>query len=200
MSADPRKTSSASAPERKQRFTVVELTTLALLAGLLIAAKAFFRIPIKVPGHTGIFWMAVLVIGKAVVRKPTAGTLIGLVSGILAVAIVPSQEGVFVAVKYIAAGVAIDAVTPLVGGNLGRWIPAALVGAASNAAKLVSDLLVSFALGLPIGFIVVGLAYGVATHVVFGAMGGWVGSVVFGRLRRANIPQLRGTVPEPGEE
>ena len=66
-------------------FALRELVTLALVAALIVMSKSLFRVSIHVPGHSGFLWMALLVIARGVVRKPWAGTLVGEVSGILAV-------------------------------------------------------------------------------------------------------------------
>jgi len=69
----------------RRRLTTRELVSLALIAALIVGAKITLNMPLHTPGHSGLFWMAFLVIGRGLVRKPGAGTLLGLVSGLLAV-------------------------------------------------------------------------------------------------------------------
>jgi hypothetical protein len=52
----------------KPRLTPREIAALALIAALLVAAKVTLNLPLRIPGHSGIFWMAFLVIGRGLVR------------------------------------------------------------------------------------------------------------------------------------
>ena len=99
------------------------------MSALIIASRALLRLPLHVPGHSGVLWMAFLIVGRGLVRRPTAGTMIGLVTGIVAVALVPGKEGVLTAVKYLVPGITVDLMTPLFGGRLDHPVPAALIAA-----------------------------------------------------------------------
>ncbi|MDY0340048.1 MAG: cobalt ABC transporter permease [Coriobacteriia bacterium] len=176
----------------RQLFTTQDLVILALFAALIALSKAVFRIPIHVPGHSGIMWMAILLVGRGVVRKPWAGTMLGLVSGILAVAVVGGREGLLLWMKYLAPGAIMDLAALLSGERLSHPIVGILSGAVANAAKLVTSLIVSLALGIPTGYLALGLGLSATTHIVFGALGGWLGTLVLEALRRARAP-LPGT-------
>ena len=63
----------------------------------------------------------------------------------------------------------------------------------------MASLLLSLALGIPAGFIAVGLGFAAATHVFFGALGGVVGALVLGRLDRLGLPQLEALRTTPDE-
>ena len=45
------------------------------------------------PGHTSIYWMGILVLGKGLIPKFGSGALMGLVSGIVAVILGSGKEG-----------------------------------------------------------------------------------------------------------
>ena len=138
--------------------------------------------------------MALLIVGRGIVRRPTAGTYIGLITGIVAVAIVPGKEGVLTAVKYIVPGITVDVMTPLFRGRLDRPVPAALIAATAHVAKLMSALLMGVALGIPSGFLALGLGFAAFTHAGFGVLGGLLGAVVLSRLERAGVvapPKVR---------
>ena len=164
---------------------------IALVSALIVSAKFYFNMPLHVPGHSGIFWMALIIIGVGLVRQPGAGTLIGLVSGILAVMFVPGREGMLVGVKYFAAGLTVDVLTQLLGGRLDRYVVAIVVGAAANVAKLASSYIIGVLMGVPSGYLALGLGLAATTHLVFGALGGWVGAFVLKRLARIGIPALQ---------
>lgn len=166
-------------------FALRELVLLALIAGLLVLSKGLFRISIHVPGHTGIFWMALLVIAKGIVRRNGAGTLVGVVSGLLAVMLVPGQEGIFTWIKYAAPGIALDFLGMALPGGFAKPAQAAVMGALGNLAKLAAGYLLAVALGLPASFIVLGLGLSAVSHAAFGAAGGALGALLLQRLYRA---------------
>ena len=60
-------------PAMKQRyFSTFQLILLALFSALVVVAKIALRTPIQLSGHSGIFWMAIIVVGVRVVPKPGA--------------------------------------------------------------------------------------------------------------------------------
>lgn len=172
-------------------FSTRELVLLALFAGLIALSKAVLRVPIHLPGHSGMTWMAILLVGRILVPKPWAGTLMGLVSGILAVAVVGGREGLLLWMKYLAPGMVMDLGALLSGERLDSVVVAIITAAIANTAKLVTSLIVSVALGIPLGYLAVGLGFAATTHIVFGGLGGWLGALTVKTLRRAGLPQVR---------
>lgn len=172
----------------RRRLTTRELVSLALIAALIVGAKITLNMPLHIPGHSGLFWMAFLVIGRGLVRKPGAGTLLGLVSGLLAVIAVGGHEGPLLWVKYLAPGAVMDVVAYVSGERLDSPVIAFLAGALGNIAKLSASLIISVLLGIPAGYLAVGLGLAATTHVVFGAIGGWLGAIVLGGLKRLRVP------------
>ncbi|MDZ4180887.1 MAG: cobalt ABC transporter permease [Coriobacteriia bacterium] len=169
------------------RFPLRDQIIIALVAAMIVAAKFYFRVPLKIPGHSGIFWMALLVIGTGVVRRPGAGTLIGLISGILATLIVPGRLGIFAGVKYFVPGVVVDLLGLALGGRLDRTIVAVIVAAMANVAKLAASYMMGLAAGVPPGYLALGLGLAATTHVLFGGLGGLVAAVVLRRLDRTGV-------------
>jgi uncharacterized membrane protein len=177
---------------RKRRlFTTQDLVVLALFAALVALSKVVLRMPLHVPGHSGITWMAILLVGRGLVRRPWAGTVLGFVSGIIAVAVVGGREGLLLWLKYLAPGAMMDLAALMSREHLGHPFVGAVAGAIVNAAKLVTSLLVSLALGVPTGYLALGLGLSATTHVVFGALGGWLGTLVLRLLRRVDVPLLQ---------
>ncbi len=186
-------------PSRQRLFTTQDLVILALFAALIALSKVVLRMPIHVPGHSGITWMAILLVGRGLVRRPWAGTVLGFVSGVIAVAVVGGREGLLLWLKYLAPGAMMDLVALLTAERLGNPFVGAVAGAAANTAKLVTSLLVSLALGIPTGYLALGLGLSATTHVVFGALGGWLGTVVLRLLRRVDVPLLQAYAREESE-
>ena len=61
-----------------------DLLLLALIAALCVFSKQLLRIPIHIPGHSGVLWVALFVVARGLVDKRGAGLLLGAVTGVLA--------------------------------------------------------------------------------------------------------------------
>ena len=70
--------------KKKPYLSTFQLILLALFSALVVVAKIALRLPLQLPGHSGIFWMAIVVVAAGVVPKRGAASLVGLTSGILA--------------------------------------------------------------------------------------------------------------------
>jgi hypothetical protein len=169
-------------------LTLRDRLVIALVSTLIIVAKFYLRLPLHTPGHTGFFWMALLVVGVGVIRRPGAGTMIGLLTAILATIFLPGQQGVLVGVKYFVPGLVVDLLWFVFRGGFDRYAIAVVVGATANAAKLTASYLLGLLLGIPAGYLALGVGLAATTHVVFGALGGLIGAYVLRRLERAGIP------------
>ena len=174
---------------------VAEMTVFALVAVMMLLAKFMTRMPIKLPGHSGLLWMAALVIGRGVVKRPTAATLMGVVGGVLVAMFEPTRSGPFlVAAKYIVPGIVLDLLYPLLG-SLDRLVPAVFAGAIAHTSKVGVDVVEQIVLHLgdrtASFWALYTLAHDTVGHIVFGALGGMLGAFVLKALIRAKIPQLR---------
>jgi len=166
-------------------FSTFELLLLALLATLVVAGNVALRLPLKVPGHSGLVWMALLVVARGVVPKLGAAATVGLLSGLLAAFVgVGDKGGLDTLVSYTAAGAAVDLVAACAPANV---LTSALAGLAGNSAKLGVKVLLELWIGIPTGFLVLGRTFPALTHAVFGLAGGYLGYLVLEALRRAGF-------------
>ena len=182
---------------KKNVFTVSDITVMALVAVLIVVGKSLLRMPISVPGHAGVLWIGALVVVKAVVRKPGAATVMGLVGGALVALIQPSDAGLFFGVaKYVLPGLVLDALFPLLG-RFDRLLPAIVAGATAHVAKVTLDLAQGLVTGLPTHVLLAGLTLDLVAHVAFGALGGLLGALVLRALMKTKVPQLGGLDESP---
>lgn len=173
-------------------FSVSDITVMGLVSVLIVVGKSFLRMPISVSGHAGVLWIAALVVGRMVVRKPGAATMMGFVGGLLVAIVQPSPSGfVFGIAKYVLPGLVLDLLVPMLG-RLDRIIPAIVVGATAHAAKVAVDVVQGVVAGLPTNVLVAGLTFDLITHIAFGALGGLLAALVLRALMKAKVPQLRG--------
>jgi ABC-type thiamin/hydroxymethylpyrimidine transport system permease subunit len=167
------------------------MTVIALVAVMIVVAKAVLRLPIKVPGHAGVLWIAAMLVGRAAVRRPGSATLMGLVGGTLVAFLSPSDAGILFAVaKYVLPGIVIDLLSPLFGDHLERIPYAMVVGAAAHASKVLVDTAQSLVAGVTGPLLVAGLTTTLLLHIAFGALGGLLAALLLKSLIKAGVPQL----------
>ncbi len=170
-----------------RRLSTFELLLLGMFAALIVAANLSLRLPLKMPGHTGLVWMALLVTARGVVPRRGAATTAGLLSGLLAAFLGLGDKGALdTFLSYGASGLGVDALIALFGGSLGATA-CVLAGALGNLAKLGLKVALELWIGIPTGFVFVGRAYPAATYTLFGLAGGYLGFLVLSALRRAGF-------------
>jgi len=173
--------------QKRPYFTTFELILLALFAALVVVAKIALRLPLQMPGHSGLFWMAIVVAAAGIVPKRGAASLVGLSSGILAGFLGLGDFGALdTLVSYAAVGVGVDLAGWLLG-NLEALGSAALVGALGHTAKFLVKWAFGLIVGAPVGFLALGLAWSAFNYVIFGALGGLLGGLTLRALRKAGF-------------
>lgn len=192
-----RSSASASTDTVFWSFTLRDVLLVAILADLVVLAKAFLRIPLHVPGHTGVVVVALFVVAAGLIDRRGAATLVGLLAGLLAAVFGLGAVPLVTWVKYVAMGVTVDVGLLLVPGLLGRRAALMIVGAFANLAKLSAAVAIGLLLELPLGFLFWGLGYAATTHVVFGAIGGLLGFYLVRELRK--VPMLAPRRDEGGD-
>jgi hypothetical protein len=172
---------------KEQYFSTFQLILLALFAALVVVAKIVLRLPLQLSGHSGVFWMAIIVVAAGVVPKPGAASLIGLTSGILATFLgMGDFGGLNTFLSYTIIGVGTDLALLLLR-DLDNLAAAALVGALGHTGKFLVKWGLGALTGAPVGFVALGLARALIGYVVFGAIGGVLGSLTLRALRRAGF-------------
>lgn len=176
-------------------LTLRDLLLIALVAALCMLAKQLLRVPINVPGHSGVLWVALFVICRGLVDKRGTGLLLGLVAGLLAQFAGFGHQGPFEWTKWLAAGAILELLTLVVPGDLRGWGKAALVGAGLHLGKLAALTVAGLILRVPLALLLLGLGWSATTHVLFGVFGGLLGALALRQLRRVPFldAQARGT-------
>lgn len=173
---------------RSGYFSTFQLVLLALFSALVVVAKISLRTPLQLSGHTGIFWMAIVVVGAKVVPKPGAASVIGITSGVLASFLGLGDFGALdTMLSYAFLGIASDLVLWLLGGDAEYLIVAVLVGILGHLAKFLVKWSFGLVTGAPLGFVALGLLRAVIGYIVFGAIGGLLGWLTLKALRRAGF-------------
>lgn len=168
-------------------FSTFQLVLLALFAALVVVAKIALKLPLQLPGHSGLFWMALIVVAAGVVPKPGAASLVGLTSGILAAFMGLGDFGALeTLVSYTMVGVGADLALLLLR-SLDNLVVCALVGVLGHLGKFLVKWALGAVTGAPLGFVALGLARSLVSYIVFGALGGLLGGLTLVALRRAGF-------------
>jgi len=168
-------------------FSTFQLILMAFFAALIVVAKIALKTPLKLPGHSGIFWMAILLVAVRVIPKPGAASLIGLLSAIMASFIGMGDYGILdTFFSYLLIGVGTDLAVLLLR-NPENLFAAVLIGALGHLAKLLVKWIFGAITGAPLGFVTLGLLYSLVGYIIFGASGGIVGCLTLIALRKAGF-------------
>jgi ABC-type thiamin/hydroxymethylpyrimidine transport system permease subunit len=172
---------------QERYLSTFQLFVLALFAALVVVAKIALRLPLQLPGHSGIFWMAIVIVAARVVPKPGAASVVGLTSGLLAAFFGLGDFGALnTFLSYTVVGVGTDLALLLLG-NPENLAVAALAATLGHMGKFVVKWGFGVLTGAPVGFVALGLARALLGYVVFGALGGLLGALTIKALRRAGF-------------
>lgn len=173
----------------KQRyFSTFQLILLALFSALVIVAKIALRTPLQMSGHSGIFWMAIIIVGARVVPKLGASSIIGVTSGILASFLGLGDFGALnTFLSYAVVGIGSDLMLWLLRGDTENVVVAIIVGIFGHLGKFLTKWLFGIITGAPIGFVALGLLRTFLSYAIFGALGGLLGWLTLKALKRAGF-------------
>lgn len=175
-----------SQPEVSEKFIfqlgLADVLRSSMFGTTIAVTNDITRLPLQLPGHTSIWWMGVLVLGKGLVRKFGSGIIIGIVSGILAVLLGLGKEGIFVFFKYFVPGLLIDFLALIFYNKLESPAIGVICGILTSLSKMVVNVVLGLVLKLPLVFLTLGMGFTAVSHVIFGAAGGMIASILIRRL------------------
>ena len=173
--------------EREPYFSTFQLILLAILSALIIVAKIALRLPLRLPGHSGIFWLAIVIVAAGIVPKRGAASLVGLTSGIIAAFMGLGDFGTLnTFLSYLAVGVGADLALMLLG-KPDQILPAILAAMLGHLGKFLVKWVFGLITGAPIGFVTLGLAWSAGGYVLWGGLGGLLGALTLKALCRAGF-------------
>ncbi len=167
--------------------TGARLAGLSLLAGtgvLAVVVHQAVDLSLKIPGHQGVFWIALVVLARVLSGERWAATVAA--AGAAGATLVPmlGVHEVLSGWHYLLTGAVLD-VLWRASGRSARPLALALIGAVAFATNPVSKWLLVQALGLPYGSVASGVGWPVATHLAFGFAGAMIGAHLALAARRA---------------
>lgn len=148
---------------------------LVLLGVGSVVLPAVLRLPLKLPGHHGLEWMALLMTGRTISRYRWAASISGVGAGLTALLPLWGSDDPIFWLTCMLPGLVIDAGLPLVQRWRAQpWSLAVLAGLAHGTKPLLR-LAFGALVGWPYGSLLGGVIYPLTLHIVFGVIGGLLG-------------------------
>jgi len=153
-----------------------ELTEFILLAGIGAAGvllHVYLRIPLKLPGHHGIIYMALLLSGKLISRKSYASSLSSIGAATMLLLHLGFHDP-FIPVIYLFPGFIIDLLyNNFRKINFNIFFLAIICGLAYMTIP-ITRAVITLVTGFPFGSFVTGFLYPIVMHFIFGFAGGLI--------------------------
>ena len=158
-----------------------------LLIGSGVTAVVMHRaldMSLGLPGHHGIEWMALMIIGRISSRFRGAGTLTGV--GASLASTIPFLQGgnPYTWLFYLLPGLVMDLAFRYLPNLTTKVWFLVLLGGLAHMTKPIGQLTVNLITGFPFGSFRFGILYPFAGHLLFGMIGGLLGALIVLGIRR----------------
>lgn len=153
---------------------------------LAVVLHRAFDLSLGLPGHHGIEWMALMVMGRAFSRFRGAGTMTSI--GASFAATLPFLHGgnPLTWLFYLLPGPVMDVAFRYFPGAAKRVWFLALLGGLAHVTKPIGQLTFNLLTGWPFGSFRYGVLYPFASHLLIGMIGGLVGALIVLGIQRAS--------------
>lgn len=160
-----------------------------LLIGGGVMAVVLHRatdLSLGLPGHHGLEWMAIMILGRASSKFRGAGTLTSI--GASAASMMPFLQGgnPYVWVFYLLPGFLLDVVFSYTPGLTKYLWFLAFLGGLAHATKPLGQLTINLITGWPFGSFRYGVLYPFVSHFLFGMIGGFLGAWIALGIQRSS--------------
>jgi len=136
------------------------------------------------PGHHGIEWMAILIIGRASSRYRGAGTLTSIGASFASVLPFLSGENPFTWIYYLLPGLVMDMAFYYLPRHSHKLLFMVLLAGFAHVTKPIGQLSVNLLTGWPVGSFRFGVLYPFASHLLYGMIGGLLGALIVLGIRK----------------
>ncbi len=143
-----------------------------------------FDTSLGLPGHHGIEWMALLIIGRLLSRFRGAGALTSI--GASVASTLPFLQGgnPYSWVFYLLPGLVLDLAFRYAPNLANKFWFLVLLGGLAHVTKPIGQLIVNLLTGFPFGSFRFGILYPFTGHLLFGMIGGLLGASIVLGIRR----------------
>lgn len=176
----------SSALVAKVGLTVLEVLALLGIGMIGVLMHAKFRIPLRLPGHQGVVYMALLVGGRLLSKKPYASSLSSVGAALMLLFPLGFKDP-FMPLIYLLPGFITDIGWRWIGSGHKRpniWLLAVICGISYMTIPL-SRIIITTLTGFPYGSFINGFLWPTFTHLVFGFFGGLAGTALVRAFKRS---------------
>lgn len=171
--------------QTKVFLTILEIILLAGIGAIGVLLHAKFRFPLRIPGHWGLIYMAILVAGRLFSKKPYASSLSSI--GAATMLLLPlGFKDPFMPFIYMFPGFLLDTFYYLFKKNNQHIIIVAFISGVAYCAIPLIRILLSATTGIFYGSFIGGFFYPVIMHIIFGAAGGILALFAYKLIKKKN--------------
>jgi hypothetical protein len=145
-----------------------------------------FDTSLGLPGHHGMEWMALMILGRASSRFRGAGTLTSIGASFASTLPFLHGENPFTWLFYLLPGPVLDFAFRYFPGLANKTWFLVLLGGLGHITKPIGQLTMNLITGWPFGSFRYGVAYPFASHLLFGMIGGLIGALIVLGIQRAS--------------
>ena len=160
-----------------------------LLIGTGITAVILHRsfdTSLGLPGHHGMEWMALMILGRASSRFRGAGTITSVGASMASMVPFLHGENPYTWLFYLLPGLVMDLAFCYLPSLANKLWFLVLLGGLAHATKPVGQFIINLITGWPFGSFRFGVLYPFATHLLFGMIGGLVGAMIVLGIQRSS--------------
>lgn len=151
---------------------LTEVLILMLFGAAAILLRAYLRIPLNLPGHHGLEVMALLLIGRKISGLPYAASISTVTAALMIFLPLPGLKDPFLPIIFLLIGAVIDLIYRFISRFQENIFLFGILGGIAYFMIPFSRLIL-FIAGYPYeSFVKFGFAVPLASHFVFGALGG----------------------------
>ncbi len=159
-------------------YGIAEYILLAGIGALGVLIHAYLRIPMRLPGHQGIIYMALLLSGKLISKKDYASSLSSI--GAASMLLIPlGFKDPYMPVIYLFPGFIVDVLFYIFRKFQTKIVFLAVICGLAYMTIPVTRIVITSVTGFQYGSLAGGIAYPFILHFIFGATGGLIASGIF---------------------
>ena len=151
---------------------------------LAVVLHRAFDMSLGLPGHHGMEWMALMILGRASSRFRGAGSITSLGASFASMMPLLHSDNPYTWLFYLLPGPVMDLAYRYLPGLTNKLWFLVLLSGLAHATKPVGQLIVNLITGWPFGSFRNGVLYPFATHLLFGMIGGLVGALIVLGIQR----------------
>jgi hypothetical protein len=154
--------------------TILQLMFL-LTMGVVTTLGKKASLPLGIPGHSAVFWLGAMVLGRAILRKDGAGTIMGASVAFWGIPFGLNNVFMHNLWLYGLTGLALDLASRIPKISIRNPLGALLCGMIAHMVKFSYILVIALTSATTAHFMIFGVLQSAGLHLLFGALAGIIG-------------------------